>query len=121
MRAPRPSSLADLKDAIGWGECRRCGACCRRLIVEAGPVDVLREPRIAQECPVLDGNGTVKHPGHWSWSIAAGGMRRCPFFGVNLVGDATCSIYPSRPEDCVSMLPGGGQCAEARREEGLTP
>jgi hypothetical protein len=29
-------------------ECDRCGLCCRRLLIEAGPGDVVREPRISE-------------------------------------------------------------------------
>jgi len=110
-------TLCRLKTAIDWGECRRCGACCRRLIVEAGPADVLREPQIAERCRVLDGNGTISDPAQWSWSVAVGQLQPCPF----LRPDNACEIYATRPEDCVAMVPGGGQCAECRREEGSTP
>ena len=115
MAGIRQGSRALLQHVIGWDGCRRCGACCRDLIIEAGPVDVLREPLIAERCPVLDGNGSIEDPTEWSWSIAVGMTQPCPFLGP----DNACSIYATRPHDCVAFAPGGKKCIECRAEEGL--
>jgi Fe-S-cluster containining protein len=41
----------------------------------------------------------------------------CPF----LSEEKTCSIYPTRPNDCVAMQAGDEQCQQARAESGLPP
>jgi Fe-S-cluster containining protein len=95
-------------------ECDKCGACCRRLIVEAFAADVLREPRLAtgqrmsydrfveylradvQRCIVLTSGGA------------------CPF-----LEGSQCSIYATRPNACVGLQAGEEQCQQARRGDGL--
>lgn len=116
MTEPRAASLDELKRAAGYGTCQCCGACCRTLIIEANGLDVIREPRIAEDCPVLDGNDPGSDPTTWSWSVAVGSYEPCPF-----LGSEGCSIYPTRPADCVGMEPGGPQCRAARQEEGRSP
>jgi len=114
MTGVRKSSLAALKRRLGWHKCRRCGACCRgRLIVEASGLDVLREPLIAELCPVLDGNGTVSDPARWEWSLSCG--KPCPF----LRADNGCRIYATRPDDCVAFEPSGAKCLQCRTDEEL--
>ena len=41
----------------------------------------------------------------------------CPF----LSAEKTCSIYPTRPNDCVAMQAGDEQCQQARAAAGLSP
>lgn len=104
-------------------ECDKCGACSEHLIVEADEVDVLREPRLLQADP---------HYAHLSVDavvarfqedfglgilIACGPARPCPFLGR----DKHCTIYPTRPNDCVAMLAGDEQCQAARQAAGLPP
>lgn len=47
--------------------------------------------------------------------ISGGPDRPCTF----LDGDNRCSIYPTRPNVCVGMLPGDRQCQDVRNAEGL--
>ena len=96
--------------------CERCGACCRHWIVEGDAVDVLREPCIARECLRLGGHGSLELAESLSWSIACGKEQPCPF-----LADNRCTIYPTRPAECVAFSPGGKKCAEGRRSEGLAP
>ena len=104
-------------------ECDQCGACCRgHLIVEADLIDLLREPRLFTADPRLagfsldeavtdlDDEGKVM-------LLACGTERPCPF----LDGDNRCTIYPTRPNECVAMQPGDEQCQEARRSADLAP
>jgi Fe-S-cluster containining protein len=115
MSEPNIASLEALKKRIGYGECLKCGACCRHLwlLVEAGPVDVLREPMIAHRCRVLDGNGTVEDPLKWRWNLTV--TKACPF----LSPDDTCDIYATRPDDCVAFEPGGKKCRQCRKDAGM--
>ena len=41
----------------------------------------------------------------------------CPFLSEG----KTCSIYPTRPNDCVAMQAGDEQCQQARAEAELPP
>ena len=102
--------------------CDKCGACCRQRIIEATAVDVLREPQIAIECPILDGHGKIP-PAEASWSIAVGTERRCPF-QIRAIGSIVhhhCRIYPTRPNECVGFIAGEPKCQEDRAAEGLAP
>ena len=115
MSEPNIASLEVLKKRIGYGECLKCGACCRGLIIEAGPVDVMREPLIAARCRCLDGNGELKDPLAWGWNLSC--MTTCAF----LRSDNTCEIYATRPDDCVAFEPGGVKCRQCRRDVGMEP
>ena len=100
-------------------ECDKCGVCCQGgLIVEAEWVDVVREPRlreadrhyrdhsITEVLELLRDEMRVV-------TLACGHV--CPFLGK----DKSCSIYPTRPNDCVGMEAGDEQCQQARRSAGL--
>lgn len=113
-------------------ECHKCGACCTVLIVEAEPLDALREPRIAEVCGLpavpadcyeLDEEADEAHPRDvWSGGVAVLAPRfgepidekrkellPCPF-----LADRRCSIYPTRPNCCVAFAPGSEACQNAR-------
>lgn len=92
-------------------QCDQCGACCRTLIVEAHWYDAMREPRLLsvgkctmdelrseERCIVLYDTQT----------------RACPF----VVGNS-CSIYPTRPVECVCVEAGDAKCQQARGIAGL--
>jgi Fe-S-cluster containining protein len=96
--------------------CDSCGLCCRRLLVEADWSDVLREPRIAQECP----NHGAKLPPvlEQCWLLYSDAKAgACPFLG----DDQKCGIYPTRPNTCVTFAAGSPKCQELRTEAGLPP
>ena len=102
-------------------ECDQCGACCEgSLIVQAEWIDVVREPRLIdadrhyQEHEV-DTVLTMLEDGMRVVTLACG--QACPFLSEG----KTCSIYPSRPNDCVAMQAGDEQCQQARGEAGLSP
>lgn len=91
-------------------ECDRCGACCS-LLVEAGYVDVLREPRLLEADPVdlerlRDGCVVILYD-----SV----RRACPFLG----SDMACGVYATRPGDCVRVEAGDYKCQYARWLKGL--
>jgi Fe-S-cluster containining protein len=95
--------------------CDQCGLCCQHLLVEAGAIDVLREPRIDVERPsgklapslsILDA----------CW-ILAGPDMPCPF----LSADSKCGIYLSRPGTCVAFMAGSAKCQKLRAENNVPP
>ncbi len=95
--------------------CLQCGCCCRDLITEVNCVDVVREPALA---PHLKGYWSPVDEDDPVWLrnyvLAIGGVKPCPFLG----DDNRCGIYPTRPNVCVSMVPGGLQCKDSRRALG---
>ena len=104
-------------------QCDQCGACCRgHLLVEAYQVDVLREPRLIEADlhrvglsldQVMD---DLAQEGR-CLLIAGGTHHPCGFLGA----DNRCSIYATRPTDCVGMQAGDEQCQYAREAAGLPP
>ena len=49
--------------------------------------------------------------------VIVAGARACAFLnGVN-----QCSIYPTRPSDCVAMQAGDEQCQACREDDDLPP
>ncbi len=105
-------------------ECDCCGACCKgHLIVEADELDLLREPRLIESDPYwamkshsqafAELQGDVGK----ALIIACGAERPCKFLGA----DDRCTIYPTRPNDCVAMQAGDEQCQMAREAAGLPP
>ena len=90
-------------------DCRRCGACCRKFLIEADWVDTAREPTIVEKCERMDGNGAL-HGHDVGWLVAWGDTIPCPFLGP----DNLCAIYPTRPNECVALEPGSEQCQLAR-------
>ncbi len=103
--------------AVELYECDGCALCCRQLIVEAEPLDVIREPKIAARCFHLNsgGRGVSLHVLETTWSIACGETQPCPFLGA----DNRCGIYPTRPNVCVSFMAGSEKCQELREANGL--
>ena len=99
-------------------ECDCCGACCQgTLIVEAYYLDALREPRLlgADVCgqrPTID--ELADDDGR---CIVLAAIRPCQF----LSADGRCTIYPTRPNNCVGMEASDDQCQMARPKLGLPP
>ncbi len=93
--------------------CKRCGVCCRRLIIEIEHLDIVREPKLLKAAELLDGRGKIEFESDWEkqYLLACGESKPCPF----LVNDK-CSIYPTRPNTCVFMEASGDQCKMARGE-----
>lgn len=94
--------------------CDNCGACCRKLIVEPTYVDAMREPRLFQlASPNLDlqkfrdGEHTIH-----LWDTE---RHCCPL----LDAQNRCTIYATRPQQCVVVEPGDAKCQQARELEGL--
>jgi Fe-S-cluster containining protein len=102
-------------------ECDKCGACCKgSLIVEADELDVMREPRLIDVDPHHVGKSVdelvLEIQTEMKAVLVVCGSR-CPFLGT----DNACTIYPTRPNDCVGMQAGDEQCQHARASEGLPP
>jgi Fe-S-cluster containining protein len=106
-------------------ECKRCGACCRSMIVELGCHDMVREPKLAGlatpfrsttgGCGFIAGgirDGDPNHEGACHW-LAAGPGKPCPLLG----SDNLCSIYPTRPNCCVAFPASGTRCRELRESK----
>lgn len=94
-------------------ECDRCGACCRALLIEADWLDAQREPALltlqdwtpVQLQGLRDGDQCVV-----LWADDG-----CPFLTTDQGGGRfDCSIYPTRPNGCVSCEAGGPKCQQAR-------
>lgn len=81
-------------------KCKRCGHCCRTLILEASASDAKREPRLRAECL------PIKDTGGYFLNGFLGDMA-CRFLDkeTNL-----CSIYPTRPQMCRDFKAGGHNC-----------
>jgi len=102
-------------------ECDRCGACCKgHLVVEAYEIDVLREPRLISGDPHYAGKSLepvlLELQDEFKCVFVAGG-HPCMF----LDHTNRCSIYPSRPNECVAMQAGDEQCQKSRKAEGMEP
>jgi Fe-S-cluster containining protein len=111
-------------------ECDQCGACCTKLIVEIEELDVIREPRLIGKAEpfrqppgtcLVDEDGEPAEeivPGYGGGAmLACGATHPCPMLGA----DNLCTIYPSRPNVCVSFQAGSDQCRQARGMAGLPP
>jgi len=105
-------------------ECDCCGACCKgHLIVEADELDLLREPRLIESdphyAPKSHSRALAELQGDMGKAlvIACGSERPCKFLGA----DDRCTIYPTRPNDCVAMQAGDEQCQMSREAAGLPP
>ena len=113
--------MSEHSESAGAFVCDQCGACCKgHLIVGAEWVDVIREPRLIEADRYYRGK-TVRQvvdeiaDGMKMITLACG--HPCSFLG----GDNRCTIYPTRPTDCVAMQAGDEQCQQARAAEGLPP
>jgi Fe-S-cluster containining protein len=97
-------------------ECDHCGACCNKLIVEIGHIDVVREPKLLAVSEPLEGM-----PGGGEWDkqyLLAAGL---PGKGCRMHQGGRCSIYPTRPNACVAFEPGTPECQNARYIAELPP
>ena len=103
-------------------ECQKCGLCCRKLIIEIGCHDIVREPKlipVTKQFKTADGpcgfitggedDGCANHDGTCHMLTCCG---PCPLLSDNNL----CTIYPTRPNVCVGFSAGGTQCRELRGE-----
>jgi Fe-S-cluster containining protein len=81
-------------------DCKQCGGCCRKMIIEIEHLDIVREPRLQKCADVFADHYILPSP--------------CPFLTWTLGGKKRCSIYPTRPNVCVAFEAGGEQCLEFR-------
>ena len=104
-------------------ECDQCGACCKgTLVVEADCLDFEREPKIKNADPyyrdkTIEETRELLSDESRVILLAAGENRPCPMLDCN----NRCTIYPSRPNNCVAMEAGDDQCQSARSRLGLPP
>ena len=89
--------------------CRRCGNCCRGLIVEAYIRDLRREPRLQEKS--IDGYRPDPNDKDWlnglkCLLLALPGVR-CGF----LTPDNLCSIYATRPDACRAFETSSANCS----------
>lgn len=68
------------------------------------------------DLPLDEALAKLNEPGR-GLVIACGTDRPCTFLG----SDNRCTIYPTRPNDCVAAQAGDEQCQEARRVAELPP
>jgi len=103
-------------------KCQKCGHCCSKLIVEIGQLDVIREPRLLKgliTSKPLDSEDSINSEPLYSEDEPDelyGLKIPCPF----LMEDNKCSIYPTRPNICVSFNFGSSQCKYDRSPGGLS-
>lgn len=103
-------------------ECDQCGACCQgHLIVEAYDIDVMREQDLATAAIGRPKGQTydqlmsdLEQEGR---CVVIAGSQPCKF----LTDSFRCAIYPTRPNVCVAMKAGSGQCQQARTDAGIEP
>ena len=94
---------------IAQGCCRRCGSCCRSLIVEAYARDLRREPRLLGKSL----SPYRPDPSDKDWRrglkclMLAGPGKACGF----LTADDLCSIYATRPDVCRRFEPSPENCS----------
>jgi len=89
--------------------------------VDAFEIDVLREPRIVTADPYYAG-GSIEEAfrilqDEYRCVLLAGGGGPSVFLDPN----NTCTIYATRPSECVAMQAGDEQCQEVREAEILPP
>ena len=105
-------------------ECDLCGGCCRAMMVELTPIDLMREPKLqplARPCHKVvwenGPNGEQKEVGKYPAlaMVTDGPDKACRFLG----DENRCSIYPTRPGACVALLAGSEQCQKERTKLGL--
>jgi len=92
--------------------CDNCGACCKVLIVEADFIDAQREPRLYE---IFTGDKDKLREGEHCVHVYDVEKRQCHFLDEN----CHCSIYSTRPNECVSVEPGDAKCQQARHMKGL--
>lgn len=92
--------------------CDNCGACCKTLIVEADYLDAMREPRLYE---IFVGEKTDLRRGGHCIMLYDLETRQCPFLDES----CHCSIYSTRPNECVAVEAGDAKCQQARHMMGL--
>lgn len=93
-------------------QCDNCGACCKTLIVEASYLDVQREPRLYD---IFLGDREMLRQGLHAVHLYDRETRQCPFLDES----CKCSIYDTRPNECVAVEAGDAKCQQARHMAGL--
>jgi Fe-S-cluster containining protein len=97
--------------------CDNCGLCCNKLIIEIQHIDVVRAPNLL---PIVQLQ-TPDRPRDSLWEneymLACGSAMPCGM----LTDDLKCSIYPTRPNVCISFEVGSEQCQTLREDYGLPP
>jgi Fe-S-cluster containining protein len=101
---------ASVHDKSGrTGKCRKCGSCCRGLIVDAYIWDLRREPRLVESS--IDDYRPDQDDQEWQDGlkclILAMPGRPCRF----LTADNLCSIYATRLDACREFEPSPENCS----------
>lgn len=89
--------------------CKRCGACCRKSIIEIHHLDVVREPRLLEVATLMNGGDEFESDWEKEYFLPT---------PCNFLVDGACSIYATRPNVCVMFGPDGEtkeQCEMFRR------
>ena len=91
------------------------------LIVEAEDIDLMREPQLRYADRDLVANYNVEE----ALDALQKDVGRCLIIACGtpcrFLEDNRCSIYPTRPNDCVAMHAGDEQCQSSRQAEGRPP
>lgn len=99
--------------------CEQCGTCCKDIIIELLPEDIIREPRLKEFMrPIADADIAENFDLCWKdkcdYVIDIGPedylrFRVCPF-----LVDNKCSIYKTKPKICNIVLPSIVNCKQVR-------
>jgi Fe-S-cluster containining protein len=79
--------------------------------VEADWLDCVREPRILAISTLRLDDLRDESRCVLLWDRQ---QQRCPFIEFSAEQKSACTIYPTRPNDCVACEPGGPKCQQAR-------
>lgn len=71
--------------------CKKCGGCCKRAIVEVFWYDLIREPRLKAVVELFKEDDISDFCG----LLSCGEAKPCAFHKNN-----KCEIYPTRPNVC---------------------
>lgn len=98
-------------------DCDGCGLCCDKLIIEIQHIDVVREPKLLPIVRLQNPDRPRNSLWENEYTLACGHRMPCGM----LTDDKKCSIYPTRPNVCISFEVGSEQCTTLREDYGLPP
>ena len=96
-------------------ECKRCGECCLRMIIEIDQDDIDREPMLAGYVRPIKNPFSGKPDGA-GWGFAATHVEGCPMLDEKT---RECMLWDTRPRVCRQFEPGSNQCRWMRGEISL--
>ena len=91
-------------------DCKKCGNCCRYLIIEITGLDLVREPKLKKHVRLLKGQrGLLSLDQLYSLQLYSLNGTTCPMLKKD-----KCSIYATRPNVCREFKAGCDKCKMVR-------